>query len=339
MSNGVFTSIQEQIQRLRNDCNIIINDEKKAAMILKTVGYSWLLDTYGNFFKVEGENRKFIDGTKIEDLYANYQFDLDLKEYIFPYLLRIELHVKALLGYYFPKMYTYKENEYLSPGKYNNGEKAVGIIEEALSNYKYNKNVPQETNVPLWDLVNSFTCGELANFFECLKHDLRRQVCAEYLTIEENTMGEMLYILNAFRNATAHDEPLFNKSIYSRINDPKLGWEIGAPHTFYDCVQTIVYLSNTEDTDQFVNTLNKKLTDFDKQINHNVYIKIFQAMGFPKSWLSKLKDEKQPLDYYRNNRIDNEMGTVNAMAKPVREVKNSKTKKALEKQRARSRKH
>ena len=130
MSNGVFTSIQEQIQRLRNDCNIIINDEKKAAMILKTVGYSWLLDTYGNFFKVEGENRKFIDGTKIEDLYANYQFDLDLKEYIFPYLLRIELHVKALLGYYFPKMYTYKENEYLSPGNITTEKRLLVLLKK-----------------------------------------------------------------------------------------------------------------------------------------------------------------------------------------------------------------
>ena len=125
MSSGVFTSIQEQIQRLRDKCNIIINDEKKAAMILKTVGYSWLLDTYGNFFKEEGEDRKFIEGTKIEDIYANYCFDLDLKAFIFPYLLRIEMHVKALLGYYFPKIYTYKEDEYLSPGKYYNGEKAV----------------------------------------------------------------------------------------------------------------------------------------------------------------------------------------------------------------------
>ncbi len=338
MSNGVFTSIQEQIQRLKNECNIIISDEKKASMILKTVGYSWLLDTYGNFFKVEGENRKFIDGTKIEDLYANYQFDLDLKDYIFPYLLKIELHVKALLGYYFPKMYTYKENEYLSPGKYYNGEKAIAIIEEALSNYKTYKGLPLDTNVPLWDLVNSFTCGELANFFECLKHDLRRQICAEYLTIEENTMGEMLYILNAFRNATAHDEPLFNKSSNTRIDDPKMGWEIGKQHTFFDCIQTIVYLSNAEDTDQFLNTLNKKLLAFDKQIDHNVYIKIFQAMGFKKNWLTKLKDEKQPLDYYRGNRIDNEQGTVNAMAKPVREIKDSKTKNSFEKKHARSRK-
>lgn len=332
MSDGVFTSIKEQIARLKNECNITIEDEKRASRILKRVGYSWLLDKYGIYNKIEGERRKFIDGTTIEAIYAVYDFDLSLKKMIFPYIQKIEQKIKALLGYYFAKQYSYKHTEYLNKGKYFplSADKAINLIEKKLAEITNDKE--EQDNIPFWDIVNEFTCGDLCNFFSCLKNDLINQICAEFLTVGGDTMKVMLYIMSRYRNCSAHDNPLFCSKIESEAEDPILKRKKRELHNFYDCLVVIAYLSEKEDIENFLSEFGKLIKELKSNVLDQVYIKIFKDMGLSKNWKNIFIKEKDPLPFFDNIKIDNEEGSVRAVKKKERPVIDSKEKRQKEKE-------
>ena len=61
-------TIEEQIDRLKNVHNLLINDDEEAAEILKTVNY-YRLSAYGIGLTKKNNREEYTDGTSLSDIY------------------------------------------------------------------------------------------------------------------------------------------------------------------------------------------------------------------------------------------------------------------------------
>ena len=93
----------QQIQKLR-DKNLVISNEDSAKAILHRYGYFALITGYKDLLK-NRTTKNYLDGTTFEDIVAIYQFDEQLREITFRYLLHIERHIRSALSYGFCNIY------------------------------------------------------------------------------------------------------------------------------------------------------------------------------------------------------------------------------------------
>lgn len=104
----IFKTIDEQIDILKSR-NIIIDDYDKAYNLLSKNNYYYLINGYKDLFiDSTSKKEKYIDGTKLEEIYALYEFDKDIKINFLKYLLLIENEIDTYLAYEFSKSYGHK---------------------------------------------------------------------------------------------------------------------------------------------------------------------------------------------------------------------------------------
>ena len=107
-----FMTYEQQIQKLKEK-NLWIPDEDAAKEILKKEGYFALITGYKDLFK-NPTTRNYRDGTSIEDIYALYQFDEQLRELTLHHLLHIEQHLRSILSYAFCVAFGDQQSAYLT---------------------------------------------------------------------------------------------------------------------------------------------------------------------------------------------------------------------------------
>ena len=81
-----FLTYEQQLNKLVNDKNLIINNQKYAIDTLKEVGYFALVGGYKELYK-NPTTKKYKDGTTFEDIVALYKFDENLRELFLKYIL------------------------------------------------------------------------------------------------------------------------------------------------------------------------------------------------------------------------------------------------------------
>ena len=85
-----FKTIDEQIEILKSR-NIIIKDYDKAYRMLSKNNYYYLINGYKDLFiDKTSKKQKYIENTKLEEIYAVYEFDKKIKINFLRYLLLIE---------------------------------------------------------------------------------------------------------------------------------------------------------------------------------------------------------------------------------------------------------
>ncbi len=99
MTKKTFASFEQQIQHLE-DKGIIISDRAYAEAMLKQIGYFPLIGGYKHLFRVPF-TKTYKIGTTFEEIVALYEFDSDLRDLFFKYLLQIERNLRSLMSYYF----------------------------------------------------------------------------------------------------------------------------------------------------------------------------------------------------------------------------------------------
>ena len=83
----IFKTIDEQIKILKSR-NIVIDDDEKAYKLLSKNNYYYLINGYKNLFLDNtSKKEKYIKNTKLEEIYALYQFDKNIKINFLKYLL------------------------------------------------------------------------------------------------------------------------------------------------------------------------------------------------------------------------------------------------------------
>ena len=101
-----FKTIDEQIEILK-DKGLIINDEEKTKKILLRENY-FFINGYRHVFMKSSDNKKFIEGSTFDELYALFSFDRNLRNIMFKYLLIVENNLKSIFSYHLYSKYGYK---------------------------------------------------------------------------------------------------------------------------------------------------------------------------------------------------------------------------------------
>jgi abortive infection bacteriophage resistance protein len=90
----IFLNYNQQIDKLKNEKNLQIDDTLYAKEILKQTSYYSLIGGYKDIFK-NPTTKKYKDGTKFEDIVELYYFDESLRQLFLKYLIKIENEIKS----------------------------------------------------------------------------------------------------------------------------------------------------------------------------------------------------------------------------------------------------
>lgn len=113
-----FLTYEQQLEKLAFEKRLVIDDPVKATALLKDIGYFSLVGGYKTPF-INPMTRIYLNGTTIEDIYALYSFDSDLRELAFKYICIVERKIRQLISYSFCKAHGEQQSEYLDPAGFS----------------------------------------------------------------------------------------------------------------------------------------------------------------------------------------------------------------------------
>lgn len=211
-------TIEQQIENLKS-LNLIIKDEEAAYNFLNKVSYYRLVKAYSNGLKNHGG--KYNANITFEHLTDLYYFNDQLRSLLLPFLERIEITSRCRIANYFCLKYGSfgyeKSNSFENEDKYRkvtisitdsiNKAADAPIIKHFCENH--------EERIPFYALVEVLSFGTLANFFNSLKIEDRKEI-SRIFGIDEHYLGSWLLSFAATRNMCAHYDRLYGKNISKR---------------------------------------------------------------------------------------------------------------------------
>ena len=305
----IFKTIYEQIDILKSR-NIIIDDYDKAYTLLSKNNYYYLINGYKDLFiDFTSKEEKYINGTKLDELYALYGFDKDIKISFLKYLLLIENEIDTYIAYEFSKSYGHKN--YLVPTNFCNSSSKQPLIEKFIKDvdleigYQYkNSNemimhyLDNYNYVPLWVLVRILSFGKISKFFSLMKPKEQNAISRKYnLRIHEFRV--VLHNLTLIRNICAHDEKLYDIKMKSRISstiyhnklkiENKNGNYQYATRDLFSIVIALKMLLEKKQFSTFYMEIINNIEKLKKELHTISIDRVLYKMGFPKNYKKLLK--------------------------------------------------
>lgn len=300
-----FLTNEQLLDKLVNDKELIINNAKLAEEKLKECGYFNIIGGYKVPF-INPSTRKYENNTTFDDIYALYQFDIQLKKLFLSYLCQIERKVAVSIAYAFSEEHGNAQSEYLDKDNYNNIpsnitkiEKLINVLERALHGNKHeyiNHHRSIKGNVPLRILVNALTIGNISSLYALSKHSVRSKVSHNFAHVNERELEQYLKVLVMFRNMCAHNERLFSSYAHSEIPNTILHSKLRIPlrgeqyiygkRDLFSLVIAFRYLLPKEDFLIFKKTLVNIIAKYLKNSNRLGETELLKYMGFPMNWKS-----------------------------------------------------
>lgn len=298
-----FSNITEQIQLLQMQKNIVIRDPAYAKDILWRIGYFPLMGGYKHLFRIP-LTKRYKEGTTFEEIVSLYEFDADLRELFFKYLLQIERHLRSLMSYFFTEMYGEDQSAYLDIHHFNDSRKThrttvrlIATLHRAVTTTDYEYiNYYRKTygNIPLWVLINILTFGNLSKMYQVFPQSLQSRVCRSIGIVNQRQMGQFLSILTKFRNVCAHGERLFTYKTVDAIADLPIHYKMNIPMNaeqfvygkkdLFAVVIAFRYLLPPKDFRRFKQKLVRLIESTTRQIIHISEAELLHQMGFPPNW-------------------------------------------------------
>ena len=301
--NKIFKTLDQQIEILRSR-DLIINDEENAKDILLRENY-FFINGYRHMFLDVGKNKKFLEGTTFEELYATFLFDRNIRNIMFKHLLIVENNFKSIISYQLSKKYGFKEKDYLDPKNFTqdslkarhvhdilnkmrrqirvNGRQHTATL-HYLSNYGY---------IPMWILVKVLSFGIIAELYDILKYEDQMTI-ADLYHLDPDTLSTYLHLLANFRNLCAHEDILYDHRTQKEIPDNKyhylLDIEMKDDHYIYgknDLFAVVIMLKELlteKEFTEFITEMSYEVDILDSKINVIPMNIILNAIGFPNNW-------------------------------------------------------
>ncbi len=298
-----FKTVEEQIILLK-ERGIVIND-KSAKEILTENNYYYLINGYKNMFLDNRcQKEKYIENVSLEEIYALYKFDGELRMNLLRYILIIERRLDTYISYEFSKVYGNKE--YLIENNFDNNKKnnykIVSLIADIktnttkqikIGNKMLNHYIKNYGYIPLWVLIRIMTLGEVSKFYEVMKQKDQNAVAKKF-GVREKTLKTYLHNIAIVRNICAHDEKLYDLRLNNAIIKNKIHsyfnldlhdkkYSNGYKDLFSITIILKVLLKEIE-FKNFYTVLLNNLVDLKKDIKSIEYNKILNKMGFPKNY-------------------------------------------------------
>lgn len=305
-----YTTYDEQLKIL-TDKHLVIKDEEEVVKLLKKCSYFGLVTGYKHPFKDKEGFYKI--HTTINDIYALYSYDMELRELFLKYILIVENHIKSLISYCFCDSFGEEESAYLNANNYDYNQSKqdeinylIGKLKKEMNNYDshpYLQHQKNHGNIPLWVLVKVLTLGVISNMYSLLKPQTQTMVCKEFKYISEEDLAQMIEMLSRFRNVCAHNERLYDYK-YIRIKDGKMlsteirttdvhkvlklktqkGSYVQGKNDLFSVVIIFKYLLSDEELSSFIESFDSVTNKLLSKTNIIQKSQILKLMGFPNNW-------------------------------------------------------
>ena len=168
-----FLDFDEQIEKLKNNYNLIIPNPYTAKLLLKDISYYDLINGYKDCFMTDN---KYDGKLTIEDLYYFLKYDKNIQSILLKYAIYIENKFKNILAYVLSSKYGVDVSLYLNPKNFKNkGYKINATINDINYKIKNNK-FPNPTkhykrnhnHVPAWILLRNLTFNQAIDIYNNL---------------------------------------------------------------------------------------------------------------------------------------------------------------------------
>lgn len=300
---------EQQINKLHNDKKLEIQDIDYAVKLLKEHSYFALISGYKKPFK--DKNGFYKIHTRMEDIYALYVFDDELRTVFLKYILKIEKHIKSLISYSFCEAYGENQTQYLNATRYDYSVQNQADVNDLITrltkiiadpkNYPYIRHQKEEHgNIPLWVMMKALTMGTVSKMYSFLPQTIQHNISKEFEYVHEGMLVQMLDLLARVRNVCAHNERLYEyKYRKGTIDDTYIHEQLAikkkknqykkGKNDLFAVVIVFKYLLSEENFASFLIDMNRVMDELlakTKLIDRNM---IYKYMGFPADWM-KIKE-------------------------------------------------
>lgn len=272
MTAKVFKTIDEQIEILKGK-GLIICDVDYAKEVLLRENYFFIMG-YRHVFLKKDSSRKFIDGTKFEEVYSLFVFDRMFRNIIFKNILIVENNYKSILSYTLSKSYGYKEKDYLNVSNFDDDKEKIRQINDLIRKIKRQFRVNGKQHgatshymdnygyIPLWIGIKVISFGLMSEMYSILKYGDKQSVANIYKVLPEE-LETYLPILANYRNLCAHEDIVFDHFTQREIPDTKY-------HSILNIDKNIDgYTNGKNDIFALIIILKRLLTDVDFKMMMN----------------------------------------------------------------------
>ncbi len=291
-------TIAQQVQSYI-DAGMVIASRADVEKILKSVGF-YRLRGY-SFHLYDNAAKKYVPGTRFEDVFKLYQFDRELSVLIFSMISKIEVAlrvrlVEALLIYGEPLVL--QDSSIFKEKKLYWQNMSTISSEIARSNDVFIKHNfdNHDGEVPVWAAVEVLSFGTLSKIIKNLKTGSESSysiLAANYqykskkgksINPSQKMFTSWMQGVSVMRNMCAHNSRIYNRTIHTTpeiLNVDKI-----IPHPahngLYQILLAMKYIrSSDEEWIVFVD-------EFDKLIQKNSDIIDITAMNLPTDWKTHL---------------------------------------------------
>lgn len=307
MSEKVFKTYDEQLEILANR-GLLFEDKQarnKAKNIIQREGYYKLINGYKTpFLNSDVDSETFIEGCTIDEIFALYKFDRELRKIFLRHILHVETNVKSLIAYTISERYGH--DNYLLYKNFNTEKKDANkeisniisdlhaaisknhgdpCIRHYLQNYGY---------VPMWVLNNVLALGNISRLYSVMKIEDRQNISRVFKVLDD-TMESFLHTLSIVRNFCAHGNrlycirtrrPLVDTPIHKNLNIAQYASDeyVYGKRDLFSAVIALRYLLSVQEFTRFQKELTGNLNRLKGKLNVINIDVILSSMGFPNNW-------------------------------------------------------
>lgn len=270
----------DQLVKFLTDKGLEISDIKLAEYYLQYIGY-YRLKIYMRPF--ENDEKKFVKGTRFENIVDLYNFDRKLRLICLDAIERVEValraHVVNCMGVYGGPHFYEKPQHF--ERRWGNGN-TLQIVAEAnhrsISHYRDKYKDP--ANPPIWCVTEAISFGDLSRIYADLILRSRVQI-AKGFKLDEKILVSWFKSIARLRNICAHHERLWNAELV--VDAPmvatKFSEDLKDNKTCYSRLVILYVLLQSINGGNAAEWKSQLM----QHIDDNPYVDLVKA-GFPEDW-------------------------------------------------------
>ena len=278
----------EELVRVLRSPGLIIDDEARALQIFENISYNRFKSYLVPFMEDRSRNI-YREGATLEDVYALYGFDRRFRELIFHELEKVEVSIRARMGYasanadagywYTNSAYFYDVREHRSLMRRISSEVHRSDNDSVIRFYeKYSNDLP-----PCWLALEATSMGTLSSIYELLNPGPMKSSISEYYGVAPTVFESWLEHLVYIRNTCAHHSRLWNKklSVQAMVpQTPMRRFPPQAPDAGRHVYLTLCIIKYLQDKVKPTNTFAARL----RSLIGSFRVADVSQMGFPADW-------------------------------------------------------
>ena len=187
MSNLEYTTVEQQIEKLKSQKLIILNEEA-AKTNLMAFGYTNLIKGYRDPYIINSNGKKtYRSGVTFEQIRSLYILDKNLRNAVMASMLDLEEHIKEVAADIVAKSFGTHQDNYLNYRNYQNKTKKKhrfslpGILDTLKNTLNTDKEpilhyMQSYGIVPPWILFKSVYFSTITNFIDLFKPSEKYQI-------------------------------------------------------------------------------------------------------------------------------------------------------------------